>query len=58
MEGLILKPNLQYFGHLMQRTDTIKKTLMLGQVEGASRRQQQRVRLVDGVTDSMDMNLG
>ena len=58
MEALILKPNLQYFGHLMQRTDTIKKTLMLGQVEGASRRQQQRVRLVDGVTDSMDMNLG
>ena len=55
MEGLILK--LQYFGHLMQRADSFEKTLMLGKIEGGRRRGQQRKRWLDGITDSMDMNL-
>ena len=58
LEGLMLKLKLQYFGHLMQRTDSFKKTLMLGKIEGGSRRGRQRVRLLDGMTDSMDMSLG
>ena len=56
MEGLMLK--LQYFGHLMQRADSLEKTLMLGKVEGRRRRRQQRIRCLDGITDSMDMGLG
>ena len=55
LEGLKLK--LQYFGHLMQRTDSLEKTLMLGKIEGRRRRGQQRMRWFDGITDSMDMNL-
>ena len=55
MEGLILK--LQYFGHLMRRTDSLEKTLMLGKIEGMRRRGQQKVKWLDGVTDSMDMTL-
>ena len=55
MEGLILK--LQYFGHLMQRADSLEKTLMLAKIEGRRRRGQQRMRLLDGITDSMDMSL-
>jgi len=55
LEGLMLK--LQYFGHLMQRTDSFEKTLMLGKIEGRRRRGQQRVRRLDGITDSMDMSL-
>ena len=51
------KLKLQYFGHLMQRADSLKKTLMLGKVEGRRRRGQQRMRLLDGITDSMDMSL-
>ena len=58
LEGLILKPKLQYFGHLMQRTDSFEKTLMLGKIEGGKRRGQQRMRWLDGITDSMDMGLG
>ena len=57
MEGLMLKLNLQYFGHLMQRTDSLEKTLMLGKIEGRRRRGQQRVRWLDSITDSMDMTL-
>ena len=57
LEGLMLKLKLQYFGHLMQRVDSIEKTLMLGKIEG-KRRGQQRMRLLDGITDSMDMSLG
>ena len=58
LEGLILKLKLQYFGHLMQRDDSLEKTLMLGKVEGGRRRGQQRMRWLDGITDSKDMNLG
>ena len=58
LEGLMLKLKLQYFGHLMQRTDSLEKTLMLGKIEGRMRRGQQRMRWLDGITDSMDMGLG
>ena len=57
LEGLMLKVKLLYFGHLMQRTDSFEKTLMLGKIEGRRRRGQQRMRWLDGITDSMDMNL-
>ena len=57
LEGLMLKLKLQYFGHLMQRTDSLGKTLMLGKIEGGRRRGQQRREWLDGVTDSMDMSL-
>ena len=57
LEGLMLKLKLQYFGHLMQRTDSFKKTLMLGKIGGRRKREQQRMRWLDGITDSMDMNL-
>ena len=57
MEGLILKLKLQYFGHLMLRTDSFEKTLMLGKIEGGRRRGQQRMRRLDGITDSMNMSL-
>ena len=58
LEGLMLKLKLQYFGHLMRRTDSVEKTLMLKNIEGRRRRGQQRIRLLDGITDSMDMNFG
>ena len=58
LEGLMLKLKLQYFGHLMRRTDSFEKTLMLGQIEGGRRRERQRMRWLDGITDSMDMGLG
>ena len=58
MEGLTLKLKLQYFGHLMRRADSFEKTLMLGKIEGRRRRGQQRLRWLDGITDSMDMGLG
>ena len=57
MEGLMLKLKLQYFGHLMQRADSLEKTLMLGKIEHRRRREQQRMRGLDGITDSMDMGL-
>ena len=57
LEGLMLKLKLQYFGHLMQRTNLLEKTLMLGKIEGRRRRGQQRIRWLDGITDSVDMSL-
>ena len=57
LEGLMLKLKLQYFGHLMQRTDSLEKTLMLGKIEGRRRRGRQRMRWLDGITDLMDMSL-
>ena len=57
LEGLMLKLKLQYFGHLMRRTDTLEKTLMLGNIEGRRRRGRQRIRWSDGITYSMDMSL-
>ena len=58
LEGLMLKLKLQYFGHLMQRTDSFEKTLMLGKIEGGRRRGRQRMRWLDGITHSVDMSLG
>ena len=58
LEGLMLKLKLQYFGHLMRRADSLEKTLMLGKIEGRRRRGRQRMRWLDGITDSMDMGLG
>ena len=58
LEGLMLKLKLQYFGHLMQRTDSLEKTLMLGKIEDRRRRGRQRMSWLDGITDSMDMSLG
>ena len=58
LEGLMLKLKLQYFGHLMQKTDSFEKTLMLGKIESRRRREQQRMRWLDGITDSMDMDFG
>ena len=57
LEGLMLKLKLQYFGHLMQRTDSFEKTLMLGKIEGKRRREQQRMRWLDSITNSVDMSL-
>ena len=58
LEGLMLKLKLQYFGHLMQRADSFEKTLMLGKIEGGRKKGQQRIKWLDGITDSMDMGLG
>ena len=58
LEGLMLRLRLQYFGHLMRRTDSLEKTLMLGKIEDGRKRGQQKIRWLDGITDSMDMNLG
>ena len=57
LEGLMLKLKLQYFGHLMRKADSFEKTLILGKIEGSSRRGRQRVRWLDGITDSMDVSL-
>ena len=57
LEGWILRLKLQYFGHLMERTDSFEKTLMLGKIEGERRRGRQRMRLLDGITDSMDLSV-
>ena len=57
LEGWMLKLKLQYFGHVMQRADSFEKTLMLGKIEGRRRREQQKIRWLDGITDSMDMSL-
>ena len=57
LEGLMMKLKLQYFGHLMQKTDSFEKTLMLGKIEGRRRKGRQRMRWLDGITDSIDMNL-
>ena len=58
LEGMMLRLKLQYFGHLMRRVDSLENTLMLGKIEGRRRRGQQRMRRLDGITDSMDMGLG
>ena len=58
LEGLMLKLKLQYYGHLMRRADSFEKTLMLGKIEGRKRRGQQKMKWLDGITDSMDMDLG
>ena len=58
LEGLMLKPKLQYFGHLMQRANSLEKTLMLGKIEGRRRRGRQRMRWLDGITNTMNMGLG
>ena len=58
LDGLLLAVKLQYFGHLMWRADSLEKTLMLGKIEGTRRRGQQRMRCLDGITDTMDMGLG
>ena len=58
LEGLMLKLKLQYFGHMMQRTDSLEQTLMLGRIEGRRRRGQQRMRWLGGITDSIDVNFG
>ena len=58
LEGLMLKLKLQYFGHLMRRADSFEKTLMLGKIEGRRRKGRQRMRWLDGITDSMDVGLG
>ena len=58
LEGLMLKLKLQYFGHLMRRADSLEKTLMVGKIEGRRRRGRQRMKWLDGITDSMDMGLG
>ena len=57
LEGLMLKLKLQHFGHLMRRADSLEKTVMLGKIEGGNRREQQRMKWLDGITDSMDMSL-